>query len=65
MEKEVRRLEREIEKQENLISGLDRQLEAAATDYQELLRLSAEKQAQETMLEELMEQWERASEQLM
>ncbi len=65
VEKEVRRLEREIEKQENLISGLDRQLEAAATDYQELLRLSAEKQAQETMLEELMEQWERASEQLM
>ena len=61
-EKLVRRLEREIEKQEQLIGGLDEQIEKAAADYQELTRLLAEKEQQETVLMELMEQWENAQE---
>ncbi len=64
LEKEVRRLEREIEKQEQLVHTLDEQLLAAATDYQELMRLTAEKQAADDALLELMEQWEQAAGQL-
>ena len=64
LEKEVRRLEREIEKQEQLITDLDAQLIAAASDYQELLRLTAEKEAAEDRLNDLMDQWTAASEQL-
>ncbi len=64
LEKEVRRLEREIEKQEQLVHTLDELLLAAATDYQELMRLTAEKQAADDALLELMEQWEQAAGQL-
>ena len=60
-EKKIRRLEREIEKQETLISELDRQIEDAAADYQELSRLLEEKEQQELALLELMEQWEQAN----
>ena len=59
-EKLVRRLEREIEKQESLISELDGKIEAAAADYQELTRLLGEKEQAEEVLLELMEQWEQA-----
>ena len=59
-EKLVRRLEREIEKQEAAISLLDHQIENAAADYQELSRLLGEKETAETQLMELMEQWEQA-----
>ena len=59
-EKLVRRLEREIEKQESLISELDGKIEAAAADYQELTRLLGEKEQVEEVLLELMEQWEQA-----
>ena len=59
-EKLVRRLEREIEKQESLISELDGKIEAAAADYQELTRLLGEKEQAEKVLLELMEQWEQA-----
>ncbi len=59
-EKLVRRLEREIEKQEQAIAALDEQIEAAAADYQELTRLLGEKEAGENQLMELMEQWEAA-----
>ena len=59
-EKLVRRLEREIEKQEQLIAQLDVQIEAAAADYQELTRLLEEKETAETVLMNLMEQWESA-----
>ena len=65
LEKEVRRLEREIEKQEGLLSELDRQLADAAADYLELMRLTAEKEAADRVLNELLEQWEQASEKLM
>ena len=59
-EKLVRRLEREIEKQEGLISELDGKIEAAAADYQELTRLLGEKEQAEEVLLELMAQWEQA-----
>ena len=61
-EKLVRRLEREIEKQEQIIAQLDKQIELAAADYQELTRLLGEKESAETVLLELMEQWEAAQE---
>ena len=60
-EKTVRRLEREIDKQEKLVAELDRKIEAAAADYQELTRLLGEKEEAENILMELMEQWEQAS----
>ena len=59
-DKLVRRLEREIEKQEKLIAELDVSIEAAAADYQELTRLLAEKEDAENTLLELMEEWETA-----
>ena len=61
-EKQVRRLEREIEKQEAAIAGLDSAIEAAAADYQELTRLLGEKEKAEEVLLDLMDQWERAQE---
>ncbi len=63
-EKLVRRLEREIEKQEKVVADLEVAMEAAAADYQELTRLLQEKETAENTLVELMEQWETASEQL-
>ena len=59
-EKLVRRLEREIEKQEQQIVRLDADIEAAAADYQELTRLLQEKEQAELLLMDLMEQWETA-----
>ena len=59
-DKLVRRLEREIEKQEQLIAQLDASIELAAADYQELTRLLGEKEAAELTLMDLMEQWEMA-----
>ncbi len=59
-DKLIRRLEREIEKQEGVVAELDSAIEAAAADYQELTRLLAEKESAENILLELMEQWESA-----
>ncbi len=59
-EKLIRRLEREIEKQETVIAELDTAIEAAAADYQELTRLLGEKETAEAVLFDLMEQWENA-----
>ena len=59
-EKLVRRLEREIEKQEQEIARLDEAIEAAAADYQELTRLLRDKEGAEEVLMALMEQWEAA-----
>jgi len=59
-DKLVRRLEREIEKQEAAIAELDVKIEGAAADYQELTRLLNEKEEAEAALLELMEQWEAA-----
>ena len=59
-DKQIRRLEREIEKQEREIVALDQQIEDAAADYQELTRLLAVKESSELLLLDLMEQWEAA-----
>ena len=59
-DKLIRRLEREIEKQEALIVNLETQMEAAAADYQELTRLLGEKEDAEAVLMDLMEQWDAA-----
>lgn len=59
-DKLVRKLEREIEKQEQIIALLDEKIEASAADYQELTRLLKEKEEQELLLMDLMEQWESA-----
>ena len=61
-DKLIRRLEREIEKQEAAVAALDTAIEAAAADYQELTRLLGEKEAAEAVLLDLMEQWETAQE---
>ena len=59
-DKLVRKLEREIEKQEAAIAAMDKKIQAAAADYQELSRLMEEKEAAEEQLMALMEQWEAA-----
>lgn len=61
-DKLIRRLEREIEKQEKLLAEYDEKIEAASADYQELTRLLSGKEEAETVLMELMEQWEAAQE---
>ena len=62
VDKLIRRLEREIEKQEKVVADFDGKIEAAAADYQELTRLLAEKEEAELVLLDLMEQWETAQE---
>ena len=61
-DKLVKKLEREIEKQEKVVADLEEKIQAAASDYQELNRLMGEKEAAEESLMELMEQWEAAQE---
>ncbi len=61
LEKKLRAVEREVEKQETLVASYDPLIEAAAADYQELSRLLAEKTEAEHVLEDLMEQWEMLS----
>ena len=62
LDKLIRRLEREIEKQETLIAELDAKIEVSGADYQELTRLLGEKEEAEMVLMDLMEQWEAAQE---
>ncbi len=64
LEKKVRQLEREIEKQEQLLAELDEKIEQAAADYMELARLMEEKQQQEQALAAMMDEWESLSLQL-
>ena len=59
-DKLIRRLEREIEKQEQVVAQFDEKIDAASADYQELSRLLAEKEEAELFLMDLMEQWEKA-----
>jgi ATPase subunit of ABC transporter with duplicated ATPase domains len=61
-EKLIRRLEREIEKQEQMIDQLDSKIELSGSDYQELTQLLAQKEEAEMVLLDLMEQWEKAQE---
>ena len=64
IEKKLRQLEREIEKQEQAISELDEKIEQAAADYMELARLMEEKQEAEEQLAAMMDEWESLSLQL-
>ena len=59
-EKLVKRLEREIEKQEKKVAELEEKIQQASADYQELTRLLEEKEGEEETLMELMEQWDQA-----
>ena len=61
-DKLIRRLEREIEKQEKIVAEIDAKIDAASADYQELTRLLGEKEEAELILLDLMEQWEEAQE---
>ena len=61
LEKEVRRLEREIEKQEKLLKELEEEIGAASADYQELARLLEQKEREDEILLDLMDQWEKAA----
>ena len=61
-EKRLRKLERDIEEKEKEIAALESAIEAAASDYQELTRLLAEKESAEEALLAMMEEWEKAGE---
>ena len=61
LDKQIARLEREIEKQEEAVASFDPQIAAAASDYQELARLMEEKQRAEEQLATLYDQWETLS----
>lgn len=62
LDKLIRRLEREIEKQEQVLAELDKKIDCSGADYQELTRLLSEKDSAEAVLADLMEQWETAQE---
>ena len=64
LDKLIRRLEREIEKQEQIVAQLEEQIGASGADYLELTRLLNEKEKEEGVLLDLMEQWENAQEAL-
>lgn len=64
IEKKIKSLEREIEKQETLVAEYDEKIAAASSDYQELTRLMEEKQAEEEKLTGMMDEWEALSLQL-
>ena len=59
-EKLIRRLEREIEKQEGVIARLEEKMNVSGADYQEYVRLQEEKDSAEQLLMGLMESWEQA-----
>ena len=61
VEKKLRAVEREVEKLETAAAAYEPRIEAAASDYQELARLMAEKTETEEQLAALMEQWEELS----
>jgi len=54
--------ERDIAKAEERIAGLDREMEAAACDYEKLNELMKEKEAAQAELDALYERWEQLSE---
>ena len=64
IEKKIKSMEREIEKQETLVAEYDEKIAAASADYQELARLMEEKQAEEEKLTGMMDEWEALSLQL-
>ena len=63
LDKLIRRLEREIEKQEAVIAEIDKKIEESGADYALLTKLYEEKETAEALLLDLMEQWEDAQNQ--
>ena len=61
-EKRRGRVEREIERLETRQKALDAEAEAHASDYQKLMELDAEREALETELDALYQEWETLSE---
>ncbi len=61
LEKQLRAVEREIEKQETLTAELDRQITESSSDYQALAPLMEQKQQADEQLSRLMDEWERLS----
>lgn len=61
-DKLIRRLEREIDRQEQVIAQINEKIESAGSDYQLLTQLYLDKENAETLLMDLMEQWESAQE---
>lgn len=64
LDKLIRRLEREIEKQELMIAKIEEEIAVSGADYVELTRLLGDKEKEEAVLLDLMEQWEQAQEAL-
>ena len=64
LEKQIARLEKDIEKQEAAVAAFDDQIQEAATDYEALTRLMAEKEQADQTLAELYSQWETLSAEL-
>ena len=64
LEKQIAKLEREIEKQEQLLADYDQKIQAAATDYAELSRLMTEKDAAQGAMDEMYARWEALSAEL-
>ncbi len=61
LEKQLTRLEREVEKQEAAVAAFEPLIEAAASDYVELGRLMGEKEQAEAQLAQLYGRWEALS----
>ena len=61
-EKQLQRLEREIEKTEARLSDLQAACETYATDYQKLMDLTEQSEAVQAQLDALYEQWEAMAE---
>jgi ATPase subunit of ABC transporter with duplicated ATPase domains len=61
LEKQIAKLEREIEKQENLLAEFDEKIQAAATDYAQLSQLMEEKDQAQTAMDEMYARWEELS----
>ena len=57
-DKAIARVERDIQRLEEKIAGLDQLAEENGSDYQKLMEIAAEKDALETELMELYEKWE-------
>ena len=57
-DKAIARTERDIQRLEEMIAGLDQLAEENGSDYQKLMEIAAEKETLETELMELYEKWE-------
>ena len=61
LEKQLQKLEREIEKQEELVASYDEQIQEAAADYAKLQTLMGEQTEAQGKLDDLYARWEEVS----